>query len=183
MTKTERQSHGFIYEEKIIQKFNLKKEENYTASWDARTGSGVPVSIKTEKINSDIELADLFRNAIERNEDFYLIVGFWNENKTNIVEEHILYIPYSDWKQLFNTELLPAFSKFLNMISNQAKDDLKWKIGCKLLKTKWQETTTNLIRPRFKRDHKKQKRIQCAINNNDFYRYFLNKYEVNTIGD
>ena len=31
------------------------------------------------------------------------------------------------------------------------------------------EKTSNLVRPRFKRDHKSQKRIQCAINNKDFY--------------
>ena len=31
------------------------------------------------------------------------------------------------------------------------------------------------IRPRFKRDHKSQKRIQCAINNKDFFK--LHCYE------
>lgn len=182
MSNNERQKHGFLYEDQVIQRFSLVKEEEYTALWDARTQTGVPVSIKTKKLNSDIEMADMFRNALERNQDFYLIVGFWNGEKTNIVEEYILYIPAHDWKELFNVELLPAFSKFLKLISNKSSDDLKWTIGCDLLKEKWKNTTKNLIRPRFKRDHKKQKRIQCAINNQDFYRYFLNKYEVNDFG-
>ena len=183
MTNGERQKHGFIYEADVIKKFNLNNDENYTGLWDAWTQSGIPVSIKNEKLHSDIELADIFRNAIERDQDFYMIVGFWHGEKTNVVEEHILYFPKNEWKLLFNLELLPAFSKFLTLITNDEKDDYKWKIGCKLLKEKWQEKTNNLIRPRFKRDHKKQKRIQCAINNGDFYKYFLNKYEVTTIGN
>ena len=66
----------------------------------------------------------------------------------------------------------------LNNITNDVSDDLKWKKEITVLRTEWKNKTTNLIRPRFKRDHKKQKRIQCAINNKDFYNYFIKKYEV-----
>ena len=55
-------------------------------------------------------------------------------------------------------------------------DDEKWKEGRIALTDKWKEQTTNLIRPRFKRDHKTQKRMQCAINYSDFYEYFIPKY-------
>lgn len=48
----------------------------------------------------------------------------------------------------------------------------------KAQKARWQKETNNLIRPRFKRDHKNQKRIQCAINNKDFYKYFIPNYGV-----
>lgn len=46
------------------------------------------------------------------------------------------------------------------------------------LKAEYKKLTPNLVRPRFKRDHKKQKRIQCAINNKDFYSYFVAKYGI-----
>ena len=55
-------------------------------------------------------------------------------------------------------------------------DDEKWTEGRKILSAKWEEQTSNLIRPRFKRDHKTQKRMQCAINYTDFYNYFIPKY-------
>lgn len=71
----ERQMHGFAYENSVIERFNLIKENSYTAIWDAKTSNNIPVSIKYEKLGSDIELADLFRNETEKSEDFYMIVG------------------------------------------------------------------------------------------------------------
>ena len=115
------------------------------------------------------------------NEDFYLIVGFWSENKTNIVEEYILYIPKEDYLNLFNREMVNDFKELLSSITNDKADDDRWKNEIKFLRNKWKETTHNLIRPRFKRDHKKQKRIQCAINNKDCYNYFIPKYKKEAI--
>lgn len=55
----------------------------------------------------------------------------------------------------------------MKYITNLKEDDDKWKLYCKKYKTLWEN------RPRdcsihFKRDHKKQKRIQCGINNRCF---------------
>ena len=58
------------------------------------------------------------------------------------------------------------------------KDDALWKQQITLLRKEWSEKTPNLVRPRFKRDHKKQKRVQCAINNKDFYNYFIKRYQI-----
>lgn len=73
------------------------------------------------------------------------------------------------------------FKTLLSSITNNRKDDERWKNEINLLKKEWKNSTPNLIRPRFKRDHKKQKRIQCAINNKDFYNYFIPKYEVKNL--
>jgi hypothetical protein len=78
---------------------------------------------------------------------------------------------------------------FLKRISNDKEDDLIWKletkrflyvwerywdvIGPKLSKVWEDEYTKRLVVPRFKRDHKKQKRIQCSIPNKMFYNHFL----------
>lgn len=93
----ERQAHGFIYENKKIYEYNLKKYEGYTMPFDAYDNN-YNYQIKTIKKGSSIDLGDYFRNA-KKNEDFYLIIGFWEKEKTNIVEEHLLYIPADIWKE------------------------------------------------------------------------------------
>ena len=166
----ERQNHGFIFEDYIINKYNLIKEIKYTGTYDAYTKDGIPVQIKLEKYNSDIEMADIFRNS-QVNSDFILIVGFWSENKNNIIEQRTVYFKKEDYLSFFNQELLKEFESFLKGITNDYSDDIKWKKQITLFKEEWQLKTPNFIRPRFKRDHKKQKRIQCAINNKDFHNY------------
>ena len=74
------------YEDFIKNKLNIQpcEDGHYTYKWDGML-NGYPVSIKTEKLGSDIEMASFSRNAYNT-EDFYLIVGFWDKEKTNIVE-------------------------------------------------------------------------------------------------
>lgn len=120
-------------------------------------------------------MASFTRNA-SNTDDFYLIVGFWEGTKDNIVAIETLFIPGAEWHSLFNQDIVQECQDLLNSVTNDVSDDEKWKNGRKLLTEKWQTKTENLIRPRFKRDHKTQKRMQCAINNGDFYTYFVPKY-------
>lgn len=176
----ERQKHGFNYQAEVIERFGLIKDENYTGKWDAYC-EGIPVSIKNPKIGSDIELADFFRQS-NINEDFYMIVGFHDhENKSNILEEYVLYIPKEKWAALFDSSFNARFKELLDNCSNEHSYDLIWTKKVKILKADWKKNTSNLIRPRFKRDHKTQKRIQCAINNKDFYNYFIPQYVVGVV--
>lgn len=46
---SERQIHGFAFEEEIIKKYNITKSNNYTDKWDGYL-NGIPVSIKCEKM-------------------------------------------------------------------------------------------------------------------------------------
>ena len=80
----ERQNHGFKFEKSIMEDYNIVPSTDYTAKWDGFLDD-VPVSIKVEQYGSDIELADFRRNATNT-EDFYLIVGFWEGQKDNIVD-------------------------------------------------------------------------------------------------
>lgn len=172
----ERQNHGFIFEQHCKTKYGIALSNNYTNKWDGTLNNN-PVSIKCEKLGSDIELADYFRNS-KITDNFYLIVGFWEGEKTNIVEEHILFISGWEFHELFNPAIDLCLRNLLCSISNNKEDDMKWREEISKMRQQWKETTPNLVRLRFKRDHKSQKRIQCAINNKDFYRYFVNKYEV-----
>lgn len=173
----ERQAHGFSFEQYACKKYGIELSSDYTGKWDGLY-HGEPISIKIEKSGSDVEMADIFRNMnIDTN--FYLLVGFWNEQKDNITDEFLLYINGNEYTSLFNKGMSSKFINLLNNITNNRVDDERWKKEILALKKEWKDSTPNLIRPRFKRDHKSQKRIQCAINNKDFYNYFVPKYEVN----
>lgn len=107
-------------------------------------------------------MGDYFRN--ERNlQSFFLIVGFWEKEKDNIVEQKILFIPGEEWHRLFNTDLTPAFKDIIDNITNPQQDDQKWKESIKWARREWKSTTNNLIRPRFKRDHKRQKESNALL--------------------
>lgn len=172
----ERQKHGFDFENFVIKKFNLIKEAKYTAEYDAYTKNNIPVQIKLEKEGSDIELADIFRNY-QKSSDFILIVGFWSGQKDNITKIYSVYFDIDYFKSNFDDELLKIFRKFLDEITNNKKDDERWKNQISDFKKRWKNKTPNFIRPRFKRDHKSQKRIQCAINNKDFLHYIAMRGE------
>ena len=173
----ERQGHGFSFEQKVEALFGVNRaNREYTDKWDG-TLYGFPVSIKVAKLGTDIEMADIRRNAYNT-EDFYLFVGFWEGEKTNIVKIETLFISGSEWHNLFDISLVEECLSFLKTVTNDKADDEKWTKGRLSLSKRWKEVTPNLIRPRFKRDHKAQKRIQCAINYKDFYNYFVAKYGV-----
>lgn len=173
----ERQAHGFSFEQYAREKYGIELNSDYTGKWDGLY-HGEPISIKTEKSGSDVEMADIFRN-MNIDSNFYLLVGFWDGQKDNITDEFLLHIDGGEYTSLFNKEMGSKFKDLLNGITNDRNDDERWKKEISVLRKEWKDSTPNLIRPRFKRDHKTQKRIQCAINNKDFYNYFIPKYEVN----
>jgi hypothetical protein len=173
---SERQKHGFNFEEEIIKKYNIQKSENYTSKFDGYL-NGYPVSVKCEKNGSSIEMADYFRNS-ENTEDFYLIVGFWEGANKEIVDTKILFIPGIEWQKLFYLDINKKLKCLLNEISNDYTDDDEWKRRRLELTAEWKKNTPNLISLYFKRDHKKQKRIQCGITYKNFFSYFIPKYEV-----
>ena len=157
----ERQSHGFIFEENSIKEFDLIKSDNYTSPWDAFTKNGIPVSIKTKKLGCSIEMGDFFRQS-RVEQDFILIVGFWEGNKNNIVERYILKIDADYWNSQFDNELVEQFTHIFDGITNDYSDDNKWKIRIKEANQLW-DSTGSIIKVNFKRDHKRQKRVQCSI--------------------
>jgi hypothetical protein len=64
-------------------------------------------------------------------------------------------------------DLLPSLKNLIKQISNDTTDDDLWKSSVVKYRSEWNKTSPYL-RPRFKRDHKSQKRIQCAITHKDF---------------
>lgn len=171
-----RQIHGFLYEEKVIKKYNLIKSDSYTSKYDAFTVSGIPVQIKCIKENASIDLGDYCRN-ITSEYSYYLIIGRWRQSKKIIISENIHYIDISIFKSKIkqNTALITAMKDEMKNISNSREDDLKWRAFVK--KYKKLHDKRALLQPRFKRDHKSQKRIQCAINNNYYNTVFCKLFK------
>lgn len=172
---SERQKHGFLFEEKYIKENLLKKEEKYTDPFDAYDLEGNPYQIKTMKKGSSIDMGDFFINS-KKEKDFFLVVSFWDKEKDNIVEIHKLFIPHKEWNSLFDFNNKEEMKHWiLNKVSNSYEYDEQWKKEKKQWNKKFGKRKIAL---RFKRDHKSQRRIQCAINNTIFYSYFIKEFGV-----
>lgn len=165
----ERQAHGFKNEERVCEKYDLEHfKKNYTHKWDAMTKekTPMPVSIKTKSLGGSVEMGDFFRNA-SNTEDFYLHVSFWDGDKANIVSEHALLVPGKVWSAMFPQDCHDDIRTLLKEASNDHSYDATWKQKCAELQAKW-ESLGSIIKLAPKRDHKKQKRMQCAIPNSEF---------------
>jgi hypothetical protein len=171
----ERQSHGFEYEEKYIQENGLINEEKYTSSWDAYDKDGIPYQIKCIKEGSSIDMGDYFINS-EKNVDFFLVISFWRNNKSNIVKTFKLFIKHEKWKNFLDFEFKDKLKDWIkNKVSNSYSYDKQWKEEMKQWKDLWGDRKIQL---RFKRDHSSQRRIQCAINQTDFNNFFVKEFLV-----
>jgi hypothetical protein len=171
MSNNEKQKHGFDFENFIIKKYKLIKETKYTGEFDAYY-TNIPIQIKCIKKNTSIDFGDYFRNK-NKTKDFILIIGFWQNIKTNIIDTYAVYINYQSWNNLFHFNFDNQMKTEMKLISNLKIDDENWKNYKYKYKNLWY-LNERKIEIRFKRDHKCQKRIQCAIKNKIFYNFFLN---------
>jgi len=172
-----RQFHGFYYENRIINRYNLIKTPTYTHPYDAQTTNGMPVQIKCVKLGSSINLGSYFNNK-NRQEDFILHIGFWKTNRRNVIKEKTLHITNRSWSSLFTlSQDDNVFTQFRSF-SNSREDDQKFK---EFLKSTKIFGIKKPIRIRFKRDHKRQRRVQCAIPYQEFENYFLTNFKETSL--
>lgn len=162
---TERQGHGFKYEDEVINRYHLTAESNYTAKWDAYF-KGIPVSIKTCKKGSVIYMGDFYRNA-EITHSFILIIGFYEDTQNNKVfdEDLVLYINKGLWLEQFPSVAVEAMRTVFDGVTNSYDDDNLWAMRKNAYNNYWDCYGTG-IKVNFKRDHDKQKRTQCSIRKN-----------------
>lgn len=190
-----RQNHGFVNEAKVIRREKLKKwedfakenpqlskgQQDYTAIWDAidenvKTSGKygyMPVQIKTIKAGAAVELGDIFRNS-KKSETFRLIVEFYQKNdKSKVLETVDVIVDPVKWKTHFDFPDYAEWKRWIKYdVSNCYSFDAAWKIQREEKKTDWNIKNPNsLVTPTFKRDHKKQRRIQCSVNNANFKKF------------
>lgn len=180
MGRTERQAHGFLFEEYVESVYGIdRSNKTYTDKWDGEW-KGFPVSIKHIKKGNAIDLGDIFRQA-SINEDFFMFIDFYETQTVSETDEiHILFIPAESWQNYFmpieKFEL--KFKNALSSVSNNREDDQKWTELRKDCVKFWKDNTSGFITPNGKRDHRSQKRWQCSINKTNFFKEFLPKYEI-----
>jgi hypothetical protein len=156
---SERQNHGFKYEDDFMERYNLQQSDSYTSDFDGHCGL-LPIQIKYTKVKGEVCLGDYRRN-INITQDFILHMAFYEEegkNKLPNAEEYTLYINHKVYTDLFKLNDINIIRDELSLISNDKYDDVKFKT----FRNKYKKSN-NIIQVRFKRDHKKQKRIQAAI--------------------
>jgi hypothetical protein len=175
----ERQIHGLNYEETVISRNpSIKRSQNYTEKWDAvETYNSItyPVSIKCIGIKNSIDFGDLFRQT-QVDENFILYIGFWEGKEKTIKKEYKLLIKSQNWKSYFgNLDKLDVMKDEMAFITNEYSDDKKWRLFRDKYKVLYGDS---VIKIRFKRDHKKQKRIQCSINKNLFNNKILTENTI-----
>lgn len=158
---SEQQKFGFDIESMIINKYGLKKNESYTGVYDALTQSNINVQIKSFKNKTSICLGDLKRN-FSKSELFVLIIYNYDTNFNHIKTHFLKVKDYKKYNKLFYFEKYNEFYDQFMLISNSYEDDDKWKL-LRLKYTNMYKETHNIVRMNPKRDHKKQKRIQCSI--------------------
>jgi hypothetical protein len=153
---SERQGHGFKYEDEFIKQYNLQQSDNYTSHFDGQCE--FPIQIKYMGDGNEVCLSDYRRNATI-SKDFILHIAFYKEkNKLPNVEEYTLYIKHEIYTDLFKLNDINKIRDELSLISNDKSDDATFKV----FRNKYKKSN-DIIQVRFKRDHKKQKRIQAAI--------------------
>ncbi len=164
----ERQIHGFIYEDKI-KKRNKLSNGSYTDKWDLFGLDNKKWVVKTFKKGSELPLSDIFINS-QRDEDFILQIGIWENKKDNIVEEYTINVDIEKWKIYFEFNFYDELKNWIkNKVSNSYEYDNIWKKEVKNWKKIWGES--RIVQPRFKRDHKTQRRVQCAVKNKNLKKF------------
>jgi hypothetical protein len=166
---TARQQHGFDYENYVFQQKNYRKSSNYIDIWDGYDHQGTPLLLKFFKDGSELPLSDVFRNS-NRRVPFRLIWATWSGNKNNIVSEGEIMVDGNKFSDEFVFEDSDQMKNWIQNVSNDHSYDPTWKSECKYWKEKWGKD--RIVQPRFKRDHKTQKRIQSAVANKNITTFF-----------
>lgn len=178
------QRHGFDFEDWIKQTFFTPFEISYSSKWDVPAEAnilsvvpeefrGLPVSIKTCKNRSPIGFGDALRQ-FNNNEDFLLIVGFWEQSgeQKNFVAVEAVKIEAKKWQSLFapltEADLILLDSAIKNKLTPYVEARLKAReIKKSLAKTKI------ILNPKI--DSKTQRRLQCSLPFKIFWEEFARK--------
>lgn len=154
-----RQQHGFDFENFILKLPGFVKSDSYTHKYDGFYNN-IPVSIKTCKEGNELCMGDYYR-GVTQDKDFILIIGFYSGPYICIKS---YFIDVDKWIQNLSYSKMISMKEEMKLITNLKEDDKIWKdFTTKHQKTFSEENTNTIFSLRFKRDHKKQKRIQYAI--------------------
>lgn len=178
----EEQQHGFAFQEwcvELIKHLNPNKSHSpssYTEKWDLQAAlnpepDGGPVSIKTAKWNSGIAFGDACRQ-FQIDHKFTLIVGFWERDglRKRIVKIVLVVITPSLWTSLWQ----PIKFADLEKLDKQIKDrNRSYREARQLarLAVSVAPFSDSIFRVNPKIDSKVQRRLQCSLTQEKFFKY------------
>lgn len=162
----ERQSNGLKVENHAVNTYYHGERTGYIDPFDSFGKEKIPIQIKTKKIDkisqrTKIELGSFMR--LPKTKDFILDIFFYNSSNT-IYCRKIFKINAQKWNSNISEEMLQLldYHHVFHSISNRHEDDSKWTDRRKFIKEQY-KALGSIFTPLFKRDHKRQKRIQASI--------------------
>lgn len=190
----ESQSHGFDFEDKIIEVITgIKKNEyqtlienRYTSSMDIVKGvkSKHDYSIKVSKEKSGIGGGDILRFLNHSEKGFKLIVGIWKQSTSDVKTYHTIYefdIRKADFKLMWGNIPRKEIENFVDYVRSIPSGKKAQQENRDLWKQKRQKIydayDRGIVDIAAKIDSKNQRRVQCSINMNDLLSSGI-KYEV-----
>jgi hypothetical protein len=178
------QLHGFDFENWIKQTFFANLTVSYSYKWDVPAEFNsleivpqefrhLPVSIKTCKNRSPIGFGDALRQ-FKNDEDFLLIVGFWEQNgiNKNFVSVEAVKITAQIWRNLFQ----PLTEKDLKLLDVTIKNKETHYAEVRKLAKEIKKSfppTKMVLNPKI--DSKIQRRLQCSLPFNAFWNDVVKK--------
>lgn len=172
----EHQYPGIQIERSVISRLNLKKSEGYTDKFDAFNKiDNTPFQIKSKKTKKlafnkkvKIDFGDFGR--LKKNENFMIIIENYQVINNSVFEigSFEFLIDYKKWNSLIDDDAISLLHKsnVFDGISNDHSDDAIWKKRRSSLKKEYIKNYPAMAQyfmPRFKRDHKNQKRVQVGV--------------------
>ncbi len=166
------QSHGFDFENWIKKTFFAEFSISYSYKWDVLTEfnrleivpkefHNLPVSIKTCKNRCPIGFGDALRQ-FTINEDFLLIVGFWEQSggNKNFVAVEAAKISAQNWKNLFQPLTETDLRLLDSTIKNREMNYTEVRKAAQEIKKSFPATKI-ILNPKI--DSKTQRRLQCGV--------------------
>jgi hypothetical protein len=181
LTRTERQAHGFVFQDWVFRKFLSLA---YSGDWDipAKVNplTHKNVSIKTAQWKKgSIDLGDIFKQ-FDIYEDFEMLLAFYiNDGKRKkIVNMQLLNISKDKWRELWGNmkrEYLEKFDSYVKCVDNRNLKGEKldiFRADVQNLKKELFCDYNGKISINPKIDSKSQRRVQCSISFNDIFNVF-----------
>ena len=172
----ERQYPGIQIEHAIISRLNLKKAEGYTDKFDAFSNvDSTPFQIKSKKVkklsfNKKVKIEFGGFDRLKKTENFVVIIENYQmvNNSVFEIDSFEFLVDYKKWNALIDDDAISLLHKsnVFYGISNDHSDDAIWKKRRSSLKKEYIKNYPAMAQyfmPRFKRDHKNQKRVQVGV--------------------
>lgn len=158
---------GMRYENILEQRFDWKPmPKGHEFDFQSKSELKTWISSKSRKIGGELCLADYARNR-NKTQGFLLCASSYKGTIETIIDEHFRWCDPEKWAPFF------AFSHYDEMfaewdtITNSHDDDEKSTACQEKYQALWEQESPDgkprLVKLRFKRDHKTQLRIQCAV--------------------